>query len=34
MALIEAEGVHVRFGDRVVLEQINLSVTELSLIHI
>jgi branched-chain amino acid transport system ATP-binding protein len=28
MALIEAEGVHVRFGDRVVLEEINLSVTE------
>ncbi len=28
MALIEAEGVHVRFGDRVVLEEINLSVKE------
>ena len=28
MALLEAEGVHVRFGDRVVLEEINLSVTE------
>lgn len=28
MALVEAEGVHVRFGDRVVLEEINLSVTE------
>ncbi len=28
MALIEAEGVHVRFGDRVVLEEINLSVNE------
>jgi branched-chain amino acid transport system ATP-binding protein len=28
MALIEAEGVHVRFGDRVVLEQIDLSVPE------
>jgi branched-chain amino acid transport system ATP-binding protein len=28
MALIEAEGVHVRFGDRVVLEEINLSVDE------
>jgi branched-chain amino acid transport system ATP-binding protein len=26
MALIEAEGVHVRFGDRVVLEEIGLSV--------
>lgn len=28
MALIEAEGVHVRFGDRVVLEQIDLAVEE------
>jgi branched-chain amino acid transport system ATP-binding protein len=28
MALVEAEGVHVRFGDRVVLEEINLSVNE------
>ncbi len=28
MALIEAEGVHVRFGDRVVLEEINLAVNE------
>jgi branched-chain amino acid transport system ATP-binding protein len=28
MALIEAEGVHVRFGDRVVLEEIDLSVAE------
>jgi branched-chain amino acid transport system ATP-binding protein len=28
MALIEAEGVHVRFGDRVVLEQVDLSVPE------
>jgi branched-chain amino acid transport system ATP-binding protein len=28
MALIEAEGVHVRFGDRVVLEQIDLAVSE------
>jgi len=28
MALIEAEGVHVRFGDRVVLEEITLSVVE------
>jgi branched-chain amino acid transport system ATP-binding protein len=28
MALIEAEGVHVRFGDRVVLEEINLTVNE------
>ena len=28
MALIEVEGVHVRFGDRVVLEEINLSVNE------
>ena len=28
MALIEAEGVHVRFGDRVVLEEITLSVIE------
>ena len=28
MALLEAQGVHVRFGDRVVLEEINLSVTE------
>jgi len=28
MALIEAEGVHVRFGDRVVLEQIDLSIPE------
>ena len=28
MALIEAEGVHVRFGDRVVLEEINLAVDE------
>ena len=28
MDLIEAEGVHVRFGDRVVLEQIDLSVSE------
>ena len=28
MALIEAEGVHVRFGDRVVLEEIDLSVPE------
>lgn len=28
MALIEAEGVHVRFGDRVVLEEINLAVEE------
>lgn len=28
MALIEAEGVHVRFGDRVVLEEITLSVNE------
>ena len=28
MPLIEAEAVHVRFRDRVVLEQIDLSVTE------
>ena len=28
MALIEAEGVHVRFGDRVVLETVDLSVPE------
>jgi branched-chain amino acid transport system ATP-binding protein len=28
MALIEAEGVHVRFGDRVVLEQVDLAVPE------
>jgi branched-chain amino acid transport system ATP-binding protein len=28
MALIEAEGVHVRFGDRVVLEEIDLVVPE------
>jgi branched-chain amino acid transport system ATP-binding protein len=28
MALIEAAGVHVRFGDRVVLEEIDLSVPE------
>jgi branched-chain amino acid transport system ATP-binding protein len=28
MALIEAEGVHVRFGDRVVLEEIDLTVPE------
>jgi branched-chain amino acid transport system ATP-binding protein len=28
MALIEAEGVHVRFRDRVVLEQVDLSVPE------
>jgi branched-chain amino acid transport system ATP-binding protein len=28
MALIEAEGVHVRFGDRVVLEEIDLAVPE------
>jgi branched-chain amino acid transport system ATP-binding protein len=28
MALIEAEGVHVRFGDRVVLESIDLAVPE------
>ena len=28
MALIEAEGVHVRFGDRVVLESIDLAVLE------
>ena len=28
MALIEARGVHVRFGDRVVLEEIDLSVLE------
>jgi len=28
MALIEAEAVHVRFGDRVVLEQVDLSVPE------
>jgi branched-chain amino acid transport system ATP-binding protein len=28
MALLEVEGVHVRFGDRVVLEEINLSVVE------
>jgi branched-chain amino acid transport system ATP-binding protein len=28
MALIEAEGVHVRFGDRVVLEEIDLAVAE------
>ena len=28
MALIEAKGVHVRFGDRVVLEQVDLSVPE------
>ncbi len=28
MALIEAEGVHVRFGDRVVLEQVDLAVEE------
>jgi branched-chain amino acid transport system ATP-binding protein len=28
MALIEAKGVHVRFGDRVVLEEIDLSVPE------
>lgn len=28
MALIDVEGVHVRFGDRVVLEEINLSVNE------
>ena len=28
MALIEARGVHVRFGDRVVLEQVDLSVPE------
>jgi len=28
MALIEAQGVHVRFGDRVVLEEIDLAVTE------
>jgi len=28
MALIEVEGVHVRFGDRVVLEEINLAVNE------
>ena len=28
MALIEADGIHVRFGDRVVLEEINLSVNE------
>jgi branched-chain amino acid transport system ATP-binding protein len=28
MALLEAEGVHVRFGDRIVLEEINLSVAE------
>jgi branched-chain amino acid transport system ATP-binding protein len=28
MALVEVEGVHVRFGDRVVLEEINLSVGE------
>ncbi len=27
-ALLEADGVHVRFGDRVVLEEINLSVNE------
>lgn len=28
MTMIEAEGVHVRFGDRVVLEEINLAVEE------
>ena len=28
MALIEARGVHVRFGDRVVLESIDLAVGE------
>ena len=28
MALIEATGVHVRFGDRVVLESIDLAVPE------
>ncbi len=28
MALIEAEGVHVRFGDRVVLEQVDLAVEQ------
>jgi branched-chain amino acid transport system ATP-binding protein len=28
MALLEVEGIHVRFGDRVVLEEINLSVVE------
>jgi branched-chain amino acid transport system ATP-binding protein len=28
MALIEARGVHVRFGDRVVLEQVDLAVPE------
>ena len=28
MALIDVEGVHVRFGDRVVLEEINLAVNE------
>ena len=28
MALIEAAGVHVRFGDRVVLESIDLAVPE------
>jgi len=28
MALIEAQGVHVRFGDRVVLEEIDLAVAE------
>lgn len=28
MNLIEADGVHVRFGDRVVLEEVNLSVPE------
>lgn len=28
MALVEATGIHVRFGDRVVLEEINMSVPE------
>ncbi len=28
MALIEAKGVHVRFGDRVVLEEVDMAVLE------
>ena len=28
MALVEAKGVHVRFGDRVVLERVDLTVPE------
>ena len=33
MALIEAESVHVRFGDRVVLEEIDLAVPEANSRH-